>query len=95
MAGAFEGFAALLANVRLLLRVRDGVALKVGEVKEDPRAQLAVQHPARAHVVGLRCRGERIQRRVEGLEFTRGEDGSDGRGGRSSSVGEVKMVVER
>lgn len=50
MAGAFEGFAALLANVRLLLRVSDGVALKVGEVIEDPRAQLAVQHPAGAHV---------------------------------------------
>lgn len=52
MAGAFEGFAALLANMRLLLRMGDGMALKVGEVKEDSRAQLAVQHPSRAHSVG-------------------------------------------
>lgn len=52
MAGAFEGFPALLANMRLLLRMGDGMALKVGEVKEDPRAQLAVQHPSGARGVG-------------------------------------------
>lgn len=46
MAGAFEGLATLLADVRLLLRVSDGVTLQVREVKEDARTQLAVQHPA-------------------------------------------------
>lgn len=90
MAGAFEGFAALLADVGLLLRVCDCVALKVREVKEDPRAQLAVQHPAGAHVVGR----PGIQR-VQGVEFARGEDGSNRRGGRRSGVGEVEMVVQR
>lgn len=94
MAGAFEGFAALLADVRLLLRVCDGVALKVGEVKEDTRAQLAIQHPAGGHGVGRFLRRERIQW-VEGVELIGGEDGSDGRGGRSGSAGEVKMVVQR
>lgn len=42
MAGAFEGFPTLLTDVRLLLRVSDGMAFEVREVKEDPRAQLAV-----------------------------------------------------
>ncbi|TNN81062.1 hypothetical protein EYF80_008718 [Liparis tanakae] len=90
VAGAFEGFAALLANVRLLLRVRDGVALEVGEVKEDPRAQLAVHHPAGRHGVGRALWRERIQR----VEMIGGENGPDGRGGRSSRAGEVKMVVQ-
>lgn len=90
MAGALEGFAALLADVRLLLRVCDCVALKVREVKEDPRAQLAVQHPAGAHVVG----GPGIQR-VQGAEFPGGEDGSERRGGGRGGVGEVEMVVQR
>lgn len=94
MAGALEGFAALLANVRLLLRVGDGMPLQVGEVKEDPRAQLAVQHPAGAHVIGRLFRRKGIKR-VEGVQFTGGEGGSDGRRGRSSGVGEVKVVVQR
>lgn len=90
MAGALEGFAALLAHVGLLLRVCDGVALKVREVKEDPRAQLAVQHPAGAHVGG----GAGLQR-VQGAQFAGGEDGSQRRGGGGSGVGEVEVVVQR
>lgn len=90
MAGAFEGFAALLADVGLLLRVCDCVALEVREVKEDPRAQLAVQHPAGAQVVG----GPGIQR-VQGGQLAGGEDGSHRGGGGRSGVGEVEVVVQR
>lgn len=98
MAGALEGFAALLADVRLLLRVCDGMPLQVGEVKEDPRAQLAAQNPARAQVGGRLRRREGVQG-VEGVKLARWEEGSDGRGRRrrrrSHGVGEVEVVVQR
>lgn len=47
VARALESLAAERTDVRLALRVRDGVALQVGEVVESPWAKLAVENSAR------------------------------------------------